>query len=175
MEPALFSPDSIWTMLHGIVFGGGVLMALAAALFYLRAVPAADAPHDSPWFGRLTVAIAVMLWVTVIVGTYVIFPPYRATPPEGLTDLAQYPRSLLTSNPATAWLHGFAMEIKEHVPWIVAMLATAVAFIAVRYKSQVLRDATLRRLTTTLLAICLLLGSVAGVLGIFINKVAPLD
>jgi hypothetical protein len=34
---------------------------------------------------------AVMLWLTVIVGTYIIFPPYRVTPPPGTTDLGQFP------------------------------------------------------------------------------------
>ncbi|MGH2570389.1 MAG: hypothetical protein ACRDGR_04145, partial [bacterium] len=43
----------------------------------------------------LLVAIAVLLWLTVILGTYVNFPPYRATPPEGTTDLSRYPRSLI--------------------------------------------------------------------------------
>jgi F0F1-type ATP synthase membrane subunit c/vacuolar-type H+-ATPase subunit K len=67
------------------------------------------------------------------------------------------------------------MEIKEHVPWIAAMLATAVAFVAARYRSAVLTDGSLRRPTMTLLAICFVLASVVGLLGIFINKVAPLE
>jgi hypothetical protein len=53
-----------------------------------------------------------MLWITVLVGTYVIFPPYRATPPAGLADLSAFPRALLHANPDTVWLHAFAMEIK---------------------------------------------------------------
>ena len=28
---------------------------------------------------------AALLWLTVIVGTYIVFPPYRATPPAGVT------------------------------------------------------------------------------------------
>jgi hypothetical protein len=67
------------------------------------------------------------------------------------------------------------MEIKEHVPWIAAMLATAVAFVAVRYRAQLLRDGALRRVATTLLAICFLLVSFVSLLGVFINKVAPLE
>ena len=33
----LFSERSIWTMVHGIGLGGGALLGLAAALFYLYA------------------------------------------------------------------------------------------------------------------------------------------
>jgi hypothetical protein len=176
----LFSSRSVWTMIHGIVLGGGALMALAAALFYLANTRIAahsntGTPDPSRPFVWLTIAVAALLWLTVIVGTYVNFPPYRATPPDGLADLSAYPRSLLQSNPGTRWLHGFAMEIKEHVPWIAAMLATAVAFVAARYRSAVLTDGSLRRPTMTLLAICFVLASVVGLLGIFINKVAPLE
>lgn len=180
MDPRLFSERSLWTMLHGIVLGGGALLALSAAVFALRIVRADGSPNvvaqrsyrHLVW---LTVAIAVLLWLTVLVGTYVTFPPYRATPPEGLADLAQYPRSLIQSRPDTVWLHAFAMELKEHVPWIAAMLATAVAFVAVRYRSELLSGSQLQRRATLLLAICFVLASLVGVLGIFVNKVAPLE
>src|SRR5688500_11928114 len=180
MDTRLFSERSIWTMVHGIVLGGGALMALSAALFSLHAMRTGDGPdggarHESRSLGWLTVALAVVLWAAVLVGTYISFPPYRATPPEGVTDLARYPRSLIQSNPGTVWLHSFAMEIKEHVPWIAAMLATAVAFIAVRYRSALLSDARLRRMATMLVTICLVLVAAVALLGTFINKVAPLD
>jgi hypothetical protein len=55
------------------------------------------------------------------------------------------------------------------------MLATAVAFGGVRYRSTLLRDAQLRSMTTALLAICFLLVSFVALLGVFINKVAPLE
>jgi len=176
----LFTDRSIWTMVHGIALSGAALMALSAALFALRTMgtvggaPFATAAQSRALAG-LTVFIAVTLWLSVVVGTFVIFPLYRATPPAGATELAAYPRALLLRDPQTAWLHAFAMEIKEHVPWITAMLATAAAFVGVRYRSQLLTDASLRRLTTTLLAICFVLASVVGVLGILVNKVAPLQ
>lgn len=176
----LFSDRSVWTMIHGIVLGGGALMALAAGLFSLRVLRSADgatasAERASTHLAWLTAFTAATLWLTVLVGTYITFPPYRATPPEGITDLSRYPRSLLQSTPDTAWLHSFAMEIKEHVPWIAAMLATAVAFVAMRYRSKLLSDARLNRMATTLLAICFVLVSAVALLGVFINKVAPLE
>jgi hypothetical protein len=180
MDTHLFTARSLWTMIHGIGLAGGALMGLAAALFSLRAMRtggASDvaAQDQSRYLAWLLVFVAVALWLTVLIGTYINFPPYRATPPEGLTDLSQYPRSLIQSNPGTVWLHAFAMEIKEHVPWIAAMLATAVAFVAVRYRSTLLSDARLRGMATTILAICFALVSVVGLLGVFINKVAPLE
>ena len=128
MDTLLFTGRSIWTMIHGVVLGGGALLGIATALFSLATVRATDAPDrtaetQARYLGWLLAFVAVALWLTVIVGTYVSFPPYRATPPDGVTDLAPYPRSLLQSKPGTVWLHSFAMEIKEHMPWIAAMSA----------------------------------------------------
>ena len=179
MDTLLFSSRSILTMVHGIVLGGGGLLAVAAALFALIAMrsthPGGAADAQSRYLAWLLVAAAVLLWAAVIVGTYVSFPPYRATPPEGMTDLAAYPRALIRSNPATAWLHSFAMESKEHMPWMAAMLATGVAFVAARYRSQLLSDDRLRRIGVSLLALTLALVAGVSFLGILINKVAPLE
>ena len=180
MEMLLFSERSVWTMIHGIGLGGGALMALAAALFFLRAtqpVPGdeAAAASQARYLAWLTALIAGLLWLTVLIGTYVSFPAYRASPPEGAIDLSRYPRSLIQSDPRTAWLHSFAMEIKEHVPWIAAMLATAVAFTTARYRSGLLKDRQLREMVTTMLAIAFVLVAAAALLGTFINKVAPLE
>lgn len=180
METALFSGRSIWTMIHGVVLGGGALMALAAALFALWALPAdgtseAALQREGRDLAWLLVAVAVVVWLAVLVGTYVIFPPYRTPPPEGVTDLTPYPRALLLANPRTAWLHSFAMEVKEHMPWIGAMLATAVAYVGVRYRAMLLLDASLRRMAMAQLAVSFLLVALAGILGTFINKVAPLE
>ncbi|MFN2316048.1 MAG: hypothetical protein ABR551_07405 [Gemmatimonadales bacterium] len=174
----LFSDRSLWTMLHGLVFSGGALVLLVTALFSLRAMAAAPGaivpPRQANAFSGLLIAIAVLLWLAVIGGTYIVFPMYRATPPEGVTALAEYPRALLLANPDTRWLHAFGMEIKEHMPWIAAMLATAAAVVGRRHRATLLADAGLRRLTGALLAVSLLLVAGVALLGTFINKVAPL-
>ena len=174
----LFSERSIWTMVHGIGVGGAALLGLAAALFYLYAVrptqPTGN-PTEPRAFAALTVFTAVMLWLTVIVGTYIIFPQYRATPPPGTTDLSAFPRALVLANPSTAWLHAFAMEAKEHMPWIASMLTTAVAFIAVRYRRTALTTPVLRRLSFTLLSVSFAIVAFVSLLGVFVNKIAPLD
>jgi hypothetical protein len=174
----LFSERSLWTMLHGLALSGGALMLLAAALFSLRAIalPEGSAVPARPSNGLawLTSAIAAALWMSVLVGTYVVFPMYRAPPPEGATSLAEHPRALLMSSADTRWLHSFGMEIKEHVPWIAAMLATAAAFVAGRHRATLLADSALRRITEALLAIAFVLVALVALLGVFVNKVAPL-
>ena len=175
----LFTDRSLWTMAHGVVLGGAALMALAAAMFALGVMRAPDRSdgaidNQSRSLTALMVFIGVVLWLAVFVGTYLIFPPYRATPSGGVVDLSQYPRSLLLANPDTAWLHAFAMESKEHMHWIASMLATAVAFVSVRYRSMLLRDAGLRTTAMTLLAVSFVLVSFVGLMGVFIDKVAPL-
>jgi hypothetical protein len=175
----LFSERSIWTMVHGIGLGGAALLGLAAALSYLYAVRPPQQPTgtqtEARGFAALTVFTAVTLWLAVIVGTYIIFPPYRATPPPGTTDLSGFPRALVLANPGTAWLHAFAMEVKEHMPWIASMLTTAVAFVAVRYRRTALTNPALRRMAFTLLVVSFAVVAFVSLLGVFVNKVAPLD
>ena len=176
----IFSDRSIWTMVHGIGLGGAALVAVGAALCSIYVLgqghrSSVVTPRQSGSLGLLTAFTAAVLWLTVLTGTYVIFPPYRATPPEGASDLSAYPRSLVLANADTAWLHAFAMESKEHMPWIAAMLATAVAFVWWRYRTRLLGDAALRTLSATFLAICFLLVAFTALMGTFVNKVAPLQ
>jgi hypothetical protein len=174
----LFSERSLWTMIHGIGLGGGALLALAAVLFAMLVVrprPGGDGHYRTRPIAWMAAFAAIMTWLTTIVGTYVIFPPYRATPPEGTTDLSEYPRALILGNPDTEWLHRYAMETKEHLPFIAAMLATAVAFVAWRYRDRLLGDASLRRLGVAMLALSFAMVAYLSLLGVFVNKVAPLD
>ncbi len=174
----LFSDRSLWTMLHGLVLSGGALALLLVAVFSLRVLATADGEvvpdRHSKALTWVTTAAVVLLWMSVLGGTYVVFPLYRATPPEGMAALAEYPRALLTSNPDTRWLHSFGMEIKEHMPWIAAMVATAAAFVVRQHRTTLLADTSLRRVTATLLSIAIVLVSLVALLGVFINKVAPL-
>jgi hypothetical protein len=176
----LFSERSLWTMTHGVGLGGAALMALAAVIFgmYLlsrQPLAAASAGDRSGPVAAITGFAALMIWLTTLLGTYVVFPLYRAAPPEGATDLAAYPRARLLADPATAWLHAFAMETKEHLPFIAAMLATAVAFVAWRYRERFLDERWLRALGVTFLATCFVIVAYVSLLGVFINKVAPVE
>jgi hypothetical protein len=175
----LFSDRSVLTMVHGLVLSGGAMMAMAAMLFALRAMAA---PNESAALRRssgalawLSVCTTVLLWLSVLMGTYRVFPLYRATPPEGFVSLAVYPRALLMASDQTRWLHAFGMEIKEHMPWIAAMATTAVAFLTVRYRASLLADAVLRRAAFTLTAVAFAIVAFTALLGVFVNKVAPLQ
>jgi hypothetical protein len=175
----LFTDRSLLTMAHGIVGGGAALLFLFAALHALwSAQPGIGTESDARSRARplvqLTALAAAALWLTTLGGLYIVFPSYREPPPAGATDLTAFPRALLMADAGTRWLHAFAMELKEHVPVAASMLATAVAFVAFRYRALVIDDVPLRRMSMTLIAVSFLLASAAGVLGILVNKVAPL-
>lgn len=173
----LFTTESIWTMIHGIVLGGGAMLALAAALYELWVTAPAESlsPRRVRYFTGLNAATTVLLWLSVLVGSFVVFPIYRVPPPEGVTDLSEYPRAFLMATPGLAWLHTFAMEIKEHMPWTAAMLSTAVTFVTARGPARVFTDPDLRRTVVALIAICFALVAFISLLGVFVNKVAPVD
>lgn len=175
----LFSDRSIWTMIHGIVLGGGFLFLFSAALYCLwhldgEKMSSGLLQKQCQSLSRLTIAMAVILWLIVIIGTFVAFPDYSANPPADAEDLSAYPEALLKSSAETRWLHSIGMEVKEHMPWIPAMLMTAVAFITTRYRAGFVANSELR---SRLLVASVLVGGVVGLValfGIFINKVAPL-
>lgn len=173
----LFTIPSLLTMAHGLVLSGGAMLGLAIALYALHVGATPDGAivraRPAEWLARLSQITSALLWMAVLSGTYVVFPFYRATPPEGLAVLDAFPRAFLMSNPDTKWLHSFGMEIKEHMPWIAAMLTTAVAFIATRYRATLLADGRLRRLAATLLWTAFSLVAVVALLGVFVNKIAP--
>ena len=177
METTLFTWESILTMFHGIALAGGAIMTMAAALYTLRTTGESDIVSgvQARHFVWLMAISSTLLWLTVLGGTYLVFPPYRAVPPEGVLALAEYPKALLQSSSDTDWLHSFAMESKEHVPWISAMLVTAVAFVGKHYKARVMTDAGLNRLASWILSIAFTLVLYVALLGVFVNKVAPLE
>lgn len=175
----LFTTGSLWTMFHGLVLGGGVLLGFSAAMYCMWSVRAdnhndASARRRCTHLGRLTILIAAMLWVIVFIGTYVNYPAYRVTPPEGTTDLSAYPRALLRANPDTAWLHSFALEFKEHAGWIAAILMTGVAFVINRYHTTLLAKPAVFNITAGFVLASFVITAIVGLLGVFVNKVAPI-
>jgi hypothetical protein len=175
----LFSDRSIWTMIHGIVLGGTFLVLFSAAIYCMwnldgEKMSSGLLQKQCRSLSRLTIAMAVVLWLMVIVGTFIAFPSYSVSPPAGTEDLSAYPEALLKSVAENRWLHSIGMEVKEHMPWIPAMLMTGIAFITTRYRTGFVANAGLR---SRVLALSVLVGGVVGLValfGIFINKVAPL-
>jgi hypothetical protein len=118
-------------------------------------------------------ATAIILWLTVFTGTYIVYPWYRAKPPEG-ADLTQFPRSYLLASPDRAGWHNFGMEWKEHVAWLAPILVTAVAYIISRYGVKLVEEEKIRKAVILVFTIALIAALAAVVFGAFLNKAAPI-
>jgi hypothetical protein len=111
----------VWALLHGLVFGGVFLVVHTGALAAIYSMRALDLTPGGIKRRLLltkigTTLMALFAWLTVVSGTDVVYPWYRAPPPEG-ADLTPYPRSYLIADPNLSGWHGFGMEWKEHVAW----------------------------------------------------------
>ena len=167
-----------WTVIHGMALGAIFLLAFAggfAGLWSLRPEWITTAGIRER-VGRLvcgTWIMAITAWLTVITGTWIVYPWYRAPAPEG-ADLSDYPRNFLLADPNLAEWHKFGMEWKEHVAWLAPILATAVAFVVLRYGVQLANEPRLRRAMLVFFSLAFLCAAVAGLFGAFITKAAPI-
>ena len=171
---------SLWTLIHGMGFGALYLLAGsgAIALLYQRysADPSQSAsPNNDRFLGVYLSIMAALAWLTVLTGTYIIYPWYRATPPNGTANLGAFPRSLLLSHPATRQWHSIGMEWKEHVAWLVPITITMAAFIAINYARDLRNHPQLRAALHGFVATSLFAAGVAGFFGAMLNKNAPVD
>jgi hypothetical protein len=133
---------------------------------------------DSPMKDRIrklsTAALAIVAWLASIIGTWGGYAGYRAKMPAG-GDIAMYPREYLLNSPGLAFWETFAMEWKVHVGWTTPFLATAVAFVAVRYRHRLVADPLVRKVMTNLLVIAFAGALVAAGMGAMVNVTAPND
>ena len=171
------SNRELWALIHGMGLGALFLLAFGggiAGVWSLRSkfVTPEGLQERIPRLLIGTTVMAVVAWLTVIVGTWIVYPWYRAAPPAGTTDLTRFPRSLLLSSPDTAEWHNFGMEWKEHVAWIAPILATAVACVVVRYGARLAEDRRMRQALIVLFVVAFGAAAAAGLFGAFINKVA---
>ena len=161
-----------WTVVHGFVLVPVFLLTFAGGLLELLTLrhEGLTPPEFSPAVHRLKVrvwAMAVVVWLMVITGTYVSYPWYRAKSPDS-------PRSkLLAAHDLAAW-HTFAMEWKEHIAWASPILATVVGFIVTYYGAELAARNDLRRAAIVFFVLAFAASAVGGVLGAFIYKVAPI-
>jgi len=168
-----------WAVIHGMVLGALFLLAFGgglAGLWSLREklLTSEGVSERTPRLLIGTVGMAVVAWLAVIVGTWVVYPWYRAVPPEGTTDLTSFPKSLLLASPTTADWHNFAMEWKEHVAWFAPFLATAVAFAVAYYGLQLVRRGDIRRAAMVFFVLAFVAAGIAGLFGALITKAAPI-
>ena len=172
-----FTDKELWTVIHGMGFGAIFLLAFAggfAGLWSFRPQFVTQAGLRERMHRLLagTWIMAVTAWLTGVSGTYKVYPWYRANPPEG-ADLEDYPRSYLLANENLIGWHEFAMEWKEHIAWFAPILATAVAFVVLRYGTSLSRCDPVRRAALVIFTLAFFAAAIAGVYGAFITKAAP--
>jgi hypothetical protein len=119
-----------------------------------------------------TAVLAFAAAASVITGTWIVYPWYRAAVPPG-AELALSPRSWLLASEHVAQWHTFGMEWKEHVAWLSPIFATAVAAVVIRYGHRLKELPETHRMLRTFLVLAFLSGLAAGALGAALNKVAP--
>lgn len=168
-----------WALIHGIILGTVFILAFAgglAGLWSLRwELVTPEGIRER--LRRLlagTWGMAAISWAAVMTGTYVVYPWYRETPPEGTTDLSAYPRSLLLSDPDTDLWHKFAFEWKEHIAFVVPILATAVAFVVTYYGSRLAERPLVRYAAMAAFTLAFAAAGIASIFGALVTKTAPL-
>lgn len=168
----------LWTMIHGMGFGALYLMACSGALVelhrrYASPLKPAIEVEDERFLGMYLIAMAVVAWLTVLSGAYIIYPWYRAAPPAGTADLTAFPQRLLLSSPSTSAWHSIGMEWKEHVAWLVPISITMAAAVFKRHGRNLKVQPELRTAVLSFVWISLIAAGIAGFFGAMLNKNAP--
>jgi hypothetical protein len=160
-----------WALVHGMVLGGLFLLAFAGGLAELASLrPSWETPAGQRAsvrrIGVGVTSMAVLAWLTVITGTWIVYPWYRNPAPDSA-------RSTLLADPATAGWHTFAMEWKEHIAWLSPILATTAAYLVLTYDRRLADNPRLRQTTLALYVLAIVFAAIDGLLGALITKAAP--
>jgi hypothetical protein len=175
-----------WAVIHGLILGTLFLLAFGGGLAGLwslkeRLLTTEGVQERTPRLLIGTWVMAIVAWLTVITGTFIVYPWYRAPVATGIDPKVQsealeaFPRFWLLASEKTAAWHEFGMEWKEHIAWIAPMLATAVAFVVLYYGAQLVRRGEMRRALLILFTLAFGAAGVAGLFGAFITKAAPVS
>ena len=169
-----------WTMVHGMGFGALYLLACSYAMveLYRRYKPRSLQPiseEDEKFLGAWLVVMAVVAWITVLMGAYVIYPWYRAVAPAGVVAMGAYPQALLKSNRSTIGWHAIGMEWKEHIAWITPISITMAAVVFVHYRRCLRNYPQLRSAVLIFVFVSFASAGIAGFFGAELNKHAPVE
>jgi hypothetical protein len=170
------SAREIWTTMHGMIYGALFLLSFGGAIadlydFRTGISTEAGVQAKSKRLNWGLWGMAILAWLTVLSGTWIVYVWYRAQPIDGVS-LSQFPRSFLLSKPETEKWHSFAMEWKEHITWMAPFILTSVAYTVQAYGQRLQKMSSLRRSLLWLLVIGFFAAAVGGVLGALINKIA---
>jgi hypothetical protein len=168
-----------FTVLHGMGFGALFMLAFSGALVELYRLSAPGAPSPMSTRGQqllnfYLVAMVILAWLTVLSGTYQIYPWYRAVPPAGVADLAEYPRRLLLSSGKTSQWHNIGMEWKEHAAWLAPIAISMVAYVTMKYGRAIIQHRNMRIAVLGFAVAAFVATGIAGGFGAFLNKYAPI-
>jgi hypothetical protein len=166
------------TVVHGMGFGALFMLAFSGALVELYRISAPGTPstmstREQTLLNLFLVVMVILAWLTVFSGAYLIYPWYRAVPPAGATDLADFPRRLLLSSGKTSEWHNVGMEWKEHVSWLAPIAITMVAYVTMRYGRAIIRHKDMRIAVLGFALAAFIATGIAGAFGAFLNKYAP--
>ncbi len=168
-----------WTMVHGMGFGALYLLMCSFAIvelyrrYRLRTLQQVSAA-DETFLGTWLVAMAVLAWITVLTGAYIIYPWYRAVAPAGVA-LAAFPQALLKANPNTIGWHTMGMEWKEHIAWFAPISITMAAGVFLRYQKSLMNHPQLRAAVLIFVIASFASAGIAGFFGAELNKHAPVE
>lgn len=167
----------LWTLIHGMGFGGLYLMACSGAIVELWRCCARSGAGagEGPFLQLYLTVMSALAWLTVLSGTYIVYPWYRATPPPGTKNLSAYPQRLLLSNPATIGWHAVGMEWKEHVAWLAPIAITMATGVVFRYGRNLKDHPQLRNVVASFVLVSLLAAGIAGFFGAEIDDHAPVQ
>src|SRR6266702_5416172 len=173
------STHDLWTVLHGMGFGALFMLAFSGALAELYRISASGAAvqpssREQALLKVYLVAMVILAWFTVFSGAYIVYPWYRAVPPAGVTDLAEYPRRLLLSSGKTSEWHNVGMEWKEHVAWLAPIAMTMVAYVTMKYGRAIVQHRNMRIGVLGFAVAAFVATGIAGAFGAFLNKYAPI-
>jgi len=171
---------SLWTLIHGMGFGALYLLACAGALveLYRRYAPGDErsvTARDEVFLRTYLMVMAVLAWLAVLSGAYIIYPWYRAAAPAGTTDLSGFPQKLLMASPRTIGWYSMGMEWKEHVAWLTPISITMAAVVFLHYGREIKNHPSLRSAVLGFTLISFVAAGIAGFFGAMLNKNAPVQ
>lgn len=174
------SSHALWTLIHGMGFGGLYLLACSGAIVELwrRYAPSSQAPagmSDGRFVEIYFAIMAVFAWLAVLTGAYVVYPWYRAIPPAGTANLSAFPQRILLSNPSTAAWHSIGMEWKEHIAWLAPISITMAWAVLRRYGRALKKHPSLRNAVLCFVLVSMLAAGIAGFLGAELDEHAPVN
>jgi hypothetical protein len=171
------SSREIWALVHGIILGAVFLSSYGASMVWFSSYKQEMLSNEGSIIRKKRMVpviwiLCIVCWLTVISGTFISYPGYRAIPPYG-ADLVEYPRQFLLSSSRTEMWHKFGMEWKEHIAWLSPFIFTAVAFIATLYGEVIAKNNYIRKALMLLLTLAFVAAGTAALLGALITKKAP--